>query len=78
MKLFFAQQEAIETAFWLNEVTDKSNPGQRILNLFRNIKLNETDCYQNTRITSDLIFKGKANCIAFLNFVYEVLFRSDR
>lgn len=32
-KLFFAQQEAIETAIWLNEVAEKSNAGQHILNL---------------------------------------------
>ena len=31
-KLFFAQQEAIETAIWLNEVASRSNPGQNILN----------------------------------------------
>ena len=31
-KLFFAQQEAIETAIWLNEVASKSNAGQNILN----------------------------------------------
>lgn len=30
-KLFFAQQEAIETAIWLNEVAEKSNPGNNIL-----------------------------------------------
>lgn len=30
-RLFFAQQEAIETAIWLNEVAEKSNVGQRIL-----------------------------------------------
>lgn len=24
-KLFFAQQEAVETAIWMNEVADKSN-----------------------------------------------------
>ena len=30
-KLFFAQQEAIETAIYLNEVAEKSNVGQRIL-----------------------------------------------
>lgn len=34
-KLFFAQQEAIETAVWLNEVAEKSNAGQHILNLLR-------------------------------------------
>jgi type III restriction enzyme len=34
-KLFFAQQEAIETAIWLNEIAEKSNAGQHILNLLR-------------------------------------------
>jgi len=29
--LFFAQQEAIETAIWLNEVAEKTNPGNNIL-----------------------------------------------
>lgn len=35
-KLFFAQQEAVETAIWLNEVAQKSNAGQHILNLLQN------------------------------------------
>jgi len=35
-KLFFAQQEAIETAVWLNEAAEKSNAGQHILNLLQN------------------------------------------
>ena len=30
-KLFFAQREAVETAIWLNELADKSNPGTSIL-----------------------------------------------
>ena len=34
-KLFFAQQESVETAIWLNEVAEKSNAGQHILNLLR-------------------------------------------
>ncbi|MCI0446058.1 DEAD/DEAH box helicase family protein, partial [bacterium] len=34
-RLFFAQQEAVETAIWLNEVADKSNAGQNILNKLR-------------------------------------------
>lgn len=34
-KLFFAQQEAVETAIWLNEVAEKSNAGQHILNLLK-------------------------------------------
>jgi len=32
-KLFFAQQEAIETAIWINEVANKSNHGQHLLKL---------------------------------------------
>ncbi len=32
-KLFFAQQEAVETAIYLNEVAEKSNAGQNILRL---------------------------------------------
>ncbi|MEK7250116.1 MAG: DEAD/DEAH box helicase family protein, partial [Bacteroidota bacterium] len=34
-RLFFAQREAIETVIWLNEVAEKSNPGQHILNELR-------------------------------------------
>ncbi len=34
-RLFFAQQEAVETAIWLNEVAEKTNAGQHILNLLR-------------------------------------------
>ena len=34
-KLFFAQREAIETAVWLNEVSEKSNAGQHILSVLQ-------------------------------------------
>ena len=34
-RLFYAQREAVETAIWLNEVADKSNPGTHALNLLR-------------------------------------------
>ena len=34
-KLFFAQQEAVETAIWLNEVAEKSNAGTHILGQLR-------------------------------------------
>jgi type III restriction enzyme len=34
-RLFFAQREAVETAIWLNEVAEKSNPGTHLLNLLR-------------------------------------------
>ncbi len=33
--LFFAQQEAVETAIWLNEVAERSNAGNHILNLLK-------------------------------------------
>lgn len=34
-RLFFAQQEAVETAIWLNEVAARSNAGQHILSRLR-------------------------------------------
>ena len=34
-QLFFAQREAVETAIWLNEVADKSNPGTHVLGQLR-------------------------------------------
>jgi type III restriction enzyme len=34
-RLFFAQRESIETTIWLNEVAEKSNVGQHILNELR-------------------------------------------
>jgi len=34
-QLFFAQREAVETAIWFNEVAEKSNAGQNILNKVR-------------------------------------------
>lgn len=43
MKLFFAQREAVETAIWLNEVADKSNAGQHILNRIREGQLSVSD-----------------------------------
>lgn len=38
-KLFFAQREAIETAIWLNEVAQHTNPGQNILRMLRDAQL---------------------------------------
>jgi type III restriction enzyme len=32
-QLFFAQREAVETGIWLNEVAERSNSGQHILNM---------------------------------------------
>ena len=34
-QLFYAQREAVETAIWLNEVAEKSNPGTHVLNQLR-------------------------------------------
>jgi type III restriction enzyme len=35
-KLFYAQQEAVEAAIWLNEVAEKSNAGTHLLSQLRN------------------------------------------
>ncbi len=40
-QLFFAQQEAIETAIWLTEVAAKSNPGHNILRLLEEARKQE-------------------------------------
>lgn len=42
-KLFFAQQEAVETAIWLNEAADKYNAGQHILNQLRSAQETVSD-----------------------------------
>ncbi|MBO0933123.1 BPTD_3080 family restriction endonuclease [Fibrella aquatilis] len=42
-KLFFVQQEAIETAIWLNEVASRSNAGTNILNRLGEEQDNEAD-----------------------------------
>ena len=34
-KLFFAQREAVETAIYLNEIAERSNAGQNILNILK-------------------------------------------
>jgi len=48
LKLFFAQQEAVETAVWLNEVAEKSNAGQHILNILQSgqnsVSNDKNDC----------------------------------
>jgi type III restriction enzyme len=45
--LFFAQQEAVETAIWLNEVAERSNPGTHILNLLRESQQTVSDNPEN-------------------------------
>ncbi len=42
-KLFFAQQEAIETAIWLNEVAVRSNAGTSILSRLSEAQLDQAD-----------------------------------
>ena len=46
-KLFFAQQEAVETAVWLNEVADKSNAGQNVLRKIRNAQVKVSDSHED-------------------------------
>lgn len=42
-KLFFAQQEAIETAIWLNEVAERSNAGTHILKRLNDAQEGQAD-----------------------------------
>jgi type III restriction enzyme len=42
-KLFFAQQEAVETAIWLNEVAQKSNSGQYIMGRLQQAQKDTSD-----------------------------------
>ena len=42
-KLFFAQREAIESAIFLNEVAQGSNPGQNILRVLREFQVDVSD-----------------------------------
>jgi len=46
-KLFYAQQEAVETAIWLNEVAERSNAGNHILNLLREGQQTVSDNSEN-------------------------------
>lgn len=46
-KLFFAQQEAIETAIWLNELAERSNAGNHILSLLREGQQTVSDNSEN-------------------------------
>ncbi|MGN6400125.1 MAG: BPTD_3080 family restriction endonuclease, partial [Flavisolibacter sp.] len=46
-RLFFAQQEAVETAIWLNEVAERSNAGNHILNLLKQGQQTVSDNTEN-------------------------------
>lgn len=46
-RLFFAQQEAVETAIWLNEVAERSNAGNHILNLLKQGQQTVSDNAEN-------------------------------
>lgn len=45
--LFFAQQEAVETAIWLNEIAERSNAGNHILNLLKGGQQSVSDSLEN-------------------------------
>lgn len=46
-KLFFAQQEAVETAVWLNEVAERSNAGQNILRMVREAQTSVSSSHED-------------------------------
>jgi type III restriction enzyme len=71
-KLFFAQQEAVETAIWLNEVANKSNQGNYILGLLQNAQKFVGDAPENQ--LPRIAFKmatgyRKDRCNGLLNFI---------
>lgn len=81
-KLFFAQQEAIETAVWLNEVAEKSNPGQNILNKIQaGQKVNGSDALALPRFAFKMATgSGKTVVMAaqiLYNFFNRMEYRSD-
>jgi len=77
-KLFFAQREAIETAIWLNEVAEKSNVGNALLEEIRLANENSGD---NNFNLPRIAFKmatgtGKTVVMAML-ILYHYLNRSE-
>jgi type III restriction enzyme len=79
-QLFFAQREAVETAIWLNEVADKSNPGTHVLAQLR-LAQETVDQAASGNVLPRVAFKmatgtGKTVVMACL-IVYHYLNRSQ-
>ena len=77
-RLFYAQREAVETAIWLNEVAEKSNPGTHALNELRE---RQNSVGQDDDVLPRIAFKmatgtGKTVVMACL-IVYHYLNRSQ-
>lgn len=78
-RLFFAQREAVETGIWLNEVAEKSNNGQFILNqLQHNQIINEHDQkYNLPRIAFKVATGGGKTVIMAMQILYHYLNRQE-
>ncbi len=82
-KLFFAQRESIETAIWLNEVADKTNAGQNILNKLQasHKTVSESKGQQLPRIAFKMATgTGKTvvmSCLIVYNFFNRQEYRND-
>lgn len=82
-KLFFAQQESIETAIWLNEIAERSNPGTNVLN--RLAEAQQTVSQDRAQILPRMAFKmatgsGKTvvmACLILYHFLNRRQYRSE-
>jgi type III restriction enzyme len=82
-KLFFAQREAVETAIWLNEVANKNNAGQNILEKIREgqVTVSEDKSEQLPRIAFKMATgTGKTvvmGCLILYHFFNRMEYRQD-
>lgn len=82
-KLFFAQQEAVEIAIWLNEIAEKSNAGTHVLGLLTAYQ--RTVSEEVTQVLPRIAFKmatgsGKTvvmACLILYHFLNRRQYRND-
>lgn len=78
-RLFFAQREAVECAIWLNEVAEKSNPGQHILAELRRAQqsVSTDSTFQLPRIAFKLATGAGKTVVMGALIVYHYLNRQE-
>jgi len=81
-KLFFAQREAVETAIWLNEVAEKLNSGQHILNKIKEAQAISNDNQLNLQRISFKMATGSGKtvvmaCLILYHFFNRRQYKND-
>jgi len=78
-RLFFAQREAIETAIWLNEVAERSNAGQYILNMVRSAQKvgGENPAYNLPRIAFKMATGTGKTVVMAMQILYHFFNRQE-